>query len=126
MTYTHAYVCPGCVGAGRLYIGDIVTGSVKLMVPILTCLSVCCLGIICRHYSEKETHDHSRDNNDSTMEKLQKVMQSPNMHLDVMMGVALCACGYCLAFIWWLVDIALFALNAIADADGKTLQPMYS
>merc|ERR1712228_663899 len=96
----------GLGGGGRLYIGDY-TGYFKLGLLILVCCYPCFLSCC---FAKKRGNRRSLRAKD----------------LRNICG-ALLSCIGCIAFLaligWVIVDIVLFGLNDIPDADGLTLQP---
>lgn len=91
----------GYLGAGRLYVGDLTLGLIKLFVP-MTLTVVSCI-LLCIGCSE------------GSGEGLIKEC----MFVITYSLVAISSMG---VFCWWLVDVILFGLNAIPDGNGIGLK----
>merc|ERR1719203_689237 len=96
-------------GAGRFYAGDYAAGTIKLLLVLFLCFGCCCIFRF--------------------MITTAASAESGNIFAAQSQATCLwcCACAYALSiigiFVWWIVDVALFAQNDITDEDGLTLTP---
>lgn len=105
----------GMAGGGRFYVGDTITASIKFCLPLFICCWICFIGLFnkMRRNDDIENAQMLNAADRSIMIKIRE--NAP--------AVCCCCCGLCTVIIWWIVDWAMFAANAITDNDGKTLYP---